>query len=246
MKKTVKNLITWSPSHLITSQKSAFTLAEVLITLAIIGIVAAMTIPTLMQSYKKKVVEVKLQKFYAMINEAVRLSEIDNGDAGSWDFLDAFCSFNDENETSTRPQCKSGTEDALIWYNKYLAPYIKAIKVETAQDKTYCAGVGDDVLCKNPSDVILYFADGSAFQFSGRGMNYYIDANQMISDGRPEKWGINGFPFQFFPQEHIHIQPYSGGTPTPPECTPEGSGAYCTYAIWQNNWKIPENYPHKF
>lgn len=33
--------------------KKGFTLAEVLITLAIIGVVAAMTIPTLIQNYKK-------------------------------------------------------------------------------------------------------------------------------------------------------------------------------------------------
>ena len=34
--------------------KSAFTLAEVLITLGIIGVVAAMTIPTLVQNYNVK------------------------------------------------------------------------------------------------------------------------------------------------------------------------------------------------
>ena len=37
-------------------KKSAFTLAEVLITLGIIGVVASLTIPSLIQSYKKKVV----------------------------------------------------------------------------------------------------------------------------------------------------------------------------------------------
>ncbi len=38
-----------------TKQTSAFTLAEVLITLAIIGIVAALTIPTLISNYQKKI-----------------------------------------------------------------------------------------------------------------------------------------------------------------------------------------------
>ena len=33
---------------------SAFTLAEVLVTLGIIGVVSAMTIPTLMQNHQKK------------------------------------------------------------------------------------------------------------------------------------------------------------------------------------------------
>lgn len=42
-----------------------FTLAEVLITLGIIGIVAQMTIPTLVNSYQNKVYAIKLQKFYS-------------------------------------------------------------------------------------------------------------------------------------------------------------------------------------
>ena len=44
--------------------KQAFTLAEVLITLGIIGVVAALTIPTLIGNYQKKEVPVKLQKMY--------------------------------------------------------------------------------------------------------------------------------------------------------------------------------------
>lgn len=39
--------------------KAGFTLAEVLITLGIIGIVAAITIPTLIHAYKVKVVETR-------------------------------------------------------------------------------------------------------------------------------------------------------------------------------------------
>ncbi len=47
-------LVTQSPNHLITSPKAAFTLAEVLITLAIIGVVAAITIPSLVKNYNEK------------------------------------------------------------------------------------------------------------------------------------------------------------------------------------------------
>lgn len=36
--------------------KKAFTLAEVLITLGIIGVVAALTIPTLVNNYRKKAI----------------------------------------------------------------------------------------------------------------------------------------------------------------------------------------------
>lgn len=52
-----------------TKTNPAFTLAEVLITLGIIGVVAALTIPVLTQNYKKRVVETRLQKFYSTINK---------------------------------------------------------------------------------------------------------------------------------------------------------------------------------
>ena len=42
--------------------KKAFTLAEVLITLGIIGIVAAMTIPTLITNYQKNITITRLKE----------------------------------------------------------------------------------------------------------------------------------------------------------------------------------------
>lgn len=62
-----------------------FTLAEVLVTLGIIGIVAALTIPTLVANYRKKVVVSKLKKVYSDLQQAVKLSEADNGTCDTWD-----------------------------------------------------------------------------------------------------------------------------------------------------------------
>ena len=45
-----------------------FTLAEVLITLGIIGIVASMTLPSLVGKYRTMIVESRLKKFYTVIN----------------------------------------------------------------------------------------------------------------------------------------------------------------------------------
>ena len=53
--------------------KKGFTLAEVLITLGIIGVVAAMTIPTLVANYQKKVFVSQLQKTVATVTNATKL-----------------------------------------------------------------------------------------------------------------------------------------------------------------------------
>ena len=48
-----------------------FTLAEVLVTLGIIGVVSAMTVPTLMQNHQKKTYIVQLHKFYNELSQAM-------------------------------------------------------------------------------------------------------------------------------------------------------------------------------
>lgn len=58
----------------------AFTMSEVIITIGIIGIIAAMTLPALIAKNKRNVAEAKLKKFYTTINQALIRSEIDNGD----------------------------------------------------------------------------------------------------------------------------------------------------------------------
>ena len=59
-------------SHFSLNRKAAFTLAEVLITLGIIGIVAAMTMPTLISKHEKKVYGTKLIQTYSILNQGFR------------------------------------------------------------------------------------------------------------------------------------------------------------------------------
>lgn len=57
------------------SKKKAFTLAEVLITLGIIGVVAALTMPSLMSNYRRKVAETQLKQTYSILLNAVTKGE---------------------------------------------------------------------------------------------------------------------------------------------------------------------------
>lgn len=58
--------------------KFAFTLAEVLITLGVIGVVAAMTIPNLMAKISEKRYQTAYRKAYSVLNQALR-SMMDDG-----------------------------------------------------------------------------------------------------------------------------------------------------------------------
>lgn len=59
-----------------------FTLAEVLITLGVIGVVAALTIPTLMANYQKTQYVTSLKKAYAQFNQVIKQLAADNGCTG--------------------------------------------------------------------------------------------------------------------------------------------------------------------
>ena len=75
--------------------KNGFTLAEVLITLVIIGIVAAMTIPTAIAKYQKAETVNRLKQVFSQFNQAVRLSTSKYGDTSTWDYsLSGFDFFN--------------------------------------------------------------------------------------------------------------------------------------------------------
>ena len=67
-----------------TKNKRAFTLAEVLITLGIIGVVAAMTIPTLMQKYYEKQTVTKVIEIQSIVSQALKLVEEDYDTPENW------------------------------------------------------------------------------------------------------------------------------------------------------------------
>lgn len=69
-------------------KKKGFTLSEVLITLGIIGVVAAITIPTLMTKIQEKQYQSQYKKIFSELNQAVRLLQGDEenllSDCGSF------------------------------------------------------------------------------------------------------------------------------------------------------------------
>ena len=251
--KSLIDLSTYQPighnSHSPFARKYAFTLAEVLITLGIIGIVAALTIPSLMSNYRKKVIETRLSKFYATINNAIKLAEYDYDDRTGWDELGSGF-IKDENGNDT------ATPKAEAWVNKYIVPYIK----------------GDTKMTNKNGCIELYFQDGSMVAINGAGWLFYPNAQKykQIKDGNIDQGeaGKDFFIFLFNPScyedkkdnacKYIGdgVEPYKWNWDGTRDglfdgyygCRKATSGdahAYCTELIKHNNWKFPDDYPIK-
>ena len=236
-------------AHWNNSRKIAFTLAEVLITLGIIGVVAALTIPTLMANHRKQVVETRLAKFYSTMNQAIKMAEVDYGDVRQWDeFVQGF--EKDENGNPT-------TSKALAWFEKYLKPYLKYTKYEVDNN--------------SEGKVSVYFPDGSLALFSSSSIIFYpkgsdyelLEQEDGSSDRKRSISGTKYFTFAFKQSTYCKYQYGKGIEPFKCQwdgtremllndngigCKKEVSNerAYCTALIQMNGWKIPKDYPLRF
>jgi len=64
--------------------KKGFTLVEVVLTLSIIGVIAATTIPTMIHYTNKKATIEQLKKSAATLNQAIYNATITNGELNTW------------------------------------------------------------------------------------------------------------------------------------------------------------------
>ena len=130
-------------AHWNNSRKIAFTLAEVLITLGIIGVVAAMTMPTLIANHRKTVLKTQFQKTYS------ELQQVNQNFIKDYDMN--ICEYNWQmwDETKSGYASSKATSDAFIKYytgdgtSKSQILGFKQIKNLTG-DKTVAGTLFDD------------------------------------------------------------------------------------------------------
>ena len=108
------------------TEKTAFTLAETLITLAIIGIVAAMTLPTLIQKYKEKQTIVRLKQTYSMLEQAYLLAVNEYGPPSCWGLTDIDTTVDDEGNTSYDTENNDYTRKLLL---EIFTKYLKTLRI---------------------------------------------------------------------------------------------------------------------
>lgn len=146
-----------------------FTLAEVLITLGIIGVVAALTMPALIANHQKTVVVTKLKKVYSVMNQAVTMSIA--------------------NDTWTQPPTDKREDNVALaeWLNSALVPYLNGAKLYDNNPNQQYSPVNFN------SRPTIILADGSALTFNNNNLiHVYYDIN-----GRqgPNRGGRDWFRF---------------------------------------------------
>ena len=232
--------------------KKAFTLAETLIALIIIGIIAAMILPTLIQKHKNLEVQTKLKKFYFAINQAIVLAEMDYGNRKYWHEDINSAQYDDDGNITGYDATAIAT-----WCDKYLVPYMNIVKTETTSDGFY----------------IMYLADGSAFSSNSDSSTdwlfytHYDDEKCKYTNNLSDDYSAVGkcvFAFGFDPDatdsrmsylKNKGFEPYQynwdGDIDTLYSHSVYGcnensaTNLYCTAIIMLNGWKIPDDYPHK-
>ena len=148
--------------------KKGFTLAEVLITLAVIGVVAAMTIPSLMNNTNDAELKAQYKKIYAEFG-AWRNYLQENNEIPVDDFDAAFAKY-----FSITKKCSSPQTDGC-WHadGKWTNLYGNAITGTVIYGKGYVLSNGAYVV----RDVNTYAATTDAFRTDNTSQGVFVDVN---------------------------------------------------------------------
>lgn len=240
-----------------------FTLAEVLVTLGIIGIIAALTIPRLIDGYRKVVITNQLKKNYSVLQNVIMKGQADYGPFGEWPCFYAWHGG------------KLNTNAPLL--REILTKYIQSLKSDakssTAQqiynmcnaDSTYVTMTG--AILRGPTvdpawqkELTMYLNDGSCWYFksvtgsapivleqlrqnNGNNAVFQILIDVNGSKKAPNKLGIDLFAFDIY--YNGRIASYDGYDPQ--NCKAKssklGSGYACAQRLVQDNFEVKEDYP---
>ena len=242
-------------------QRAAFTLAEVLITLGIIGVVAAMTMPSLIANYQKKQTVAQLKRVYSILSQALERSVLDNGPVETWDW---------DGEFIVTMTPKSFAEKHILAYING----VNKLSVEPDLWKTLKGTVdtGGSALGSRPQ---YELSDGTLLNFS---RNYAAPSEQgnrhktslqitvdLNGYSGPNQFGRDVFMFAIFPfaeDSHGKLMPgkhedcgggelhyrmtrnwlaYEGCATCRHDRNAYGYG--CAALIMKDGWEIKEDYP---
>ncbi len=214
----------------------SFTLAEVLITLVIIGIIAAITVPVVMSNVQKQDTISKLKKVYAMVSQAANLTKIDNGL-----LIDHYI----DNDSTP-------TEEMLNYFkNTYFIPYLQIQKectgyAECGYEKAlpWTTISGEEYLFPDMNNGAYYLLDGTfvALDVDFDWADLYIDIN---GPKKPNKYGRDVFVIEIKGQNNVNKVTggwCSSAASVNNDCSSTGRGLCCLQKLINDNWEFKDDY----
>jgi len=207
----------------------------VLITLAIIGVVAAITIPNLVANHRKREFETRLAKTYQTLSQALNLAIAEHGDVSSWDWKNS-----------------PSYEQRDDFIKKYFVPYLNVIKFCTATQVTDCRSsdkavtssisgqVGNSWNIAGNPKIIL--SDGALVNFyitksgSTPTISIYVDTN---GSKKPNVYGYDVFHFSLSSSKN-RVTPTGAGNlyeKALDNCL-NGNGLQCGGVAFMDGFKI--------
>ena len=229
-------------------QKAGFTLAEVLITLGIIGVVAAMVLPAITERVDKQITVTRLKKFYSILSQAVSLSEAENGACDEWNFAFSNSDFFD------------------IYLKKYMPVVLDARYSAVKGDVQYIRTNGtvenefvpfyDNtrvVALKDGTLIFLSTIPKASVNSSTQCSQIFVDINGLQ---KPNKVGQDFFgfaisnkykvvPYGTYRTADRYMSDYTREAARSGDyaCTTAGRGHFCAALIMIDGWKIADDYP---
>ena len=175
---------------------SGFTLAEVLITLGIIGVVAALTIPGLITTYKAHQLRSQFLKSYSTIQQAFKQMEADDVSLdprtyGRHEFYRTFANY-----VKVALDC-GANEDGMKRVPSCLA-------WGSANDKTYKTLNGSsnfDITYLDDGQIVLMDGTNLLFENTSGTDQIYISVDINGFSNKPNRAGYDLFTFQFLDGE---------------------------------------------
>ena len=195
--------------------KFGFTLAEVLITLGIIGVVAALTLPSLITSYKRQEASARLKKFNSMMGQALILSVENNGDVNEWDM-------------GLPP---------VEFANKYWGPYLKTLSIKQKNGSSYAYiyfpdGTSVTMLKGVCMDCIFDINGNKNPNIEGRDRFRFLACSKDVTSWCPNKGWCTYRSDQQQSRDHYLER-----------C--KNDGKYCSALLEVDNWEFRDDYPYK-
>ena len=197
--------------------KNGFTLAEVLITLVIIGVVAALTIPNVIYETKKKEYSSRLKKFYSTMKQAELRAATDGKSWG--DFV-------------VTNYSQNTYDKAILFRNEYLLPYLSYTKLSTVagyQPSVYLNDGSYFYIYKGVSCVTFYYDLNGEKKPNVKGRDMYDFLICRINS----KFGPNF-------ESDLRVNSRESALQYCKE-----NAEYCSALLFYDGWEFKDDYPYR-